>query len=526
VRAINASGPTYSNGSETAIWSFATGNVPGAFTKSTPANGALGLSLNPTLSWGSSSGATSYEYCYDNTIDNNCSTWTSTGVSTSIGISGLSTNTTYEWHVRAKNAVDTTYSNGLPAAFWSFTTGVMPGAFSKTTPIDGATGVALNPTLSWGSSSGATNYEYCYSLTNTCSVWNGVGASTSVGLSGLLPGTTYYWHVRAYNVVGQTYSNASESALWSFTTGSLPAAFSKTAPVNGATGISASPTLSWGSSSGAASYEYCYDTTNDNACTPWISTGTNTSVNLSGLSLNMTYYWHVKALNTYGETFTNGSATAFWNFTTGNLPGAFAKTAPANGATNLSLSPTLSWGSSSGAASYEYCYDTSNDNACTPWISTGTNTSVNLSGLSLNVTYYWHVKALNAHGETFSNGSAAAFWNFTTGNLPGDFLKVAPANGAADVSLSPTLSWGSSSGAASYEYCYDTTNDSACTTWISTGTNTSVGLTGLTQGMTYYWHVRANNDYGTTYSNGSATAFWSFQTQIQKVYYYLPVILK
>jgi len=206
-------------------------------------------------------------------------------------------------------------------------------------------------------------------------------------------------------------------------------------------------------------------------------------------------------------------------------PGAFNKTSPSNGATNVSLSATLSWGSSSGATSYEYCYDNSNDNACTTWTSNGTNTSVGLSGLSPSTTYYWHVRAVNIIGTTYANGSATDFWSFTTGNVPGAFIKTAPTNGATNILLSPTLSWGSSSGATSYEYCYDNSNDTACSSWTSVGLNTSLGLSGLSLNTAYYWQVRANNGIGTTYANGSATAFWFFKTATF-LFTHLPIIVK
>jgi hypothetical protein len=230
---------------------------PAAFNKSLPTNGATNQLLNPTLSWGASSGASYYEYCYDTTNDNDCTGWTNNGTATSVGISGLSTGTTYYWHVRAVNCIDTTYANGSDTAFWSFTTGIPPAAFNKTLPVDGATGQPLNPTLSWGTSSGATSYEYCYDTTNdsACSGWTNNGAATSVGLSGLSATTTYYWHVRAVNGFGTTYTNGSGTAFWSFTTGIPPAAFNKSLPVNGATSQLLNPTLSWEASSGVTRYE-------------------------------------------------------------------------------------------------------------------------------------------------------------------------------------------------------------------------------------------------------------------------------
>jgi hypothetical protein len=75
------------------------------------------------------------------------------------------------------------------------------------------------------------------------------------------------------------------------------------------------------------------------------------------------------------------------------------------------------------------------------------------------------------------------------------------------------LSWTASTGASSFEYCIDASNDNACSVWTSTGTNTSVGLSSLTPGTTLFWHVRAVNASGTTYADGAATTFWSFTTQ-------------
>ena len=94
---------------------------------------------------------------------------------------------------------------------------------------------------------------------------------------------------------------------------------------------------------------------------------------------------------------------------------------------------------------------------------------------------------------------------------PGAFGKSGPANNAVGQPTSVTLSWDASTNATSYEYCYDTTNDNTCSTWIGAGAAQSVGLSGLSAGTTYYWHIRANGS-ATTYANGSAMAFWNFTT--------------
>jgi hypothetical protein len=520
VRAINAAGTTYADGTSITFWSFTTlPNPPTAFGKFNPSNGATNQTTSPTLTWSASTGAASYDYCYDTTNDNACSSWTSNGTATSKVLNGLANDTTYYWHVRAINTGGITYADSSSFAFWSFTTMASPPpTFGKTSPVNGATNQSLSPTLFWGTSIGATSYETCYDTTNDnfCSTWTSNGLSTSRALSGLINGVTYYWQVRAINTSGTTYyADGASTAFWAFTTSvNPPAAFWKTSPANGATNQSASPTLTWNASAGATSYEYCYDTTNDNACSAWTSNGASTSIPLSGLGNGTTYYWHVRAINVYGTTYADGASTAFWSFTTSaNPPGAFGKASPTDGATNQSTSPTLSWGLSSGATSYEYCYDTTNNSACSVWTSNGASTSVPLSGLANGTTYYWHVRAVNVNGTTYADGTSTAFWSFTTSiNPPAAFGKADPINGAVGQSTSPTLTWNASTGADSYEYCYDTTNDNYCSAWVGNGTATSIALSGLFNNTTYYWHVRAINLVGTTYADGANTAFWLFTT--------------
>jgi hypothetical protein len=171
--------------------------------------------------------------------------------------------------------------------------------------------------------------------------------------------------------------------------------------------------LSWAASSGVTFYEYCFDTTNDGACTTWVNNGTATSVALGTLSAGTTYYWQVRAYNSFGTTFADGSSTAYWGFTTGTAPGAFGKVSPSNGAIEQPLSLVLNWGSSVGASSYEYCYDTIDNHECDGvWVSTGMNTNAAVSGLSDDTTYFWQVRALNVFGSVYADSET--WWHFTT----------------------------------------------------------------------------------------------------------------
>ncbi len=100
-------------------------------------------------------------------------------------------------------------------------------------------------------------------------------------------------------------------------------------------------------------------------------------------------------------------------YSTPPLPADFEKIAPSHASIDQSTSPTLSWQSSTEAASYEYCYYSVDPSDCDePWALSTAYTSVALSGLSFSTTYHWQVRAVNAGG--FTSANAGTWWSFTT----------------------------------------------------------------------------------------------------------------
>ncbi|HUH98961.1 MAG TPA: choice-of-anchor Q domain-containing protein, partial [Anaerolineales bacterium] len=277
-------------------------------------------------------------------------------------------------------------------------------------------------------------------------------------------------------------------------TPALPGAFNKFSPSNKATDQSINPALSWGSSAGAASYQYCYDTTNDNACSSWISSGPFTSINLSGLSPNTTYYWQVRALNSTGTAYANGSSTAFWSFKTMSLPAAFNKSSPASGSLKQPTNPILKWAASSGAASYQYCYDTVNNNVCdTSWVSTS-STNASLSSLSNNTIYYWQVRAVNLGGITYAN--AGAWWNFKVILAPPTL--TSPINNATRVGARPTFTWSDPNTSGVSGYTIQISTSAAFSSILMTGDVTTPSYTPAKNlpARTLYWRVEVRGANG------------------------------
>lgn len=265
---------------------------------------------------------------------------------------------------------------------------------------------------------------------------------------------------------------------------SIPPVPSLVSPTNGATGISATPTLTWNISTGATSYRLQVTLANGNVVfdTSGIIV---TFKQVSGLQNNTTYYWRVNATNSSGTS--DWSST--WNFTTitGAPTIAPVLNSPTNEITNVVINPTLLWNSVAGATSYEV------------QVSSGPNGSGNIifnqsvSGLSAmptgilcGSTYHWRVRAANSAG----NGPWSSSWSFTTvGCIPGVPVLGFPPDGAINQPLNVSLSWGSVSGATSYGVQVIKYPD---TTYYSVS-GISFIPPNLACGSTYQWRVRAEN---------------------------------
>lgn len=400
---------------------------PADFGKMLPADLDVDLLVDDvTLQWQQSTDASSYEVCYDTTDDDTCSNWVDNGTSTSKDLTGLDEGTTYYWQVRAINDGGETYADGSNDAFWQFTIDIDPsGDFTKTSPSNGITDLDAPVTLSWSPSINASHYEVCYATSEVnCTNWTSNGTSTTFVPGDLQGQTTYYWQVRAVNEGGETYADGSTDAFWQFTTDiDPPGDFTKINPGDGVSDIESPVTLSWNPSVNASHYEICY-AVSEVGCTNWISTGTGTSFVSGELQGQTTYYWQVRAFNDGGFTYANGSNDALWQFTTViDPPGDFAKLSPGDGTTDIDLTGTLSWNTSTNASFYEVCYATSEAD-CTNWLDAEKNTTYVLTGLQAQTTYYWQVRAVNSAGPTYADGSADGYWVFTTGEFKQIFLPL------------------------------------------------------------------------------------------------------
>ena len=310
---------------------------------------------------------------------------------------------------------------------------------------------------------------------------------TSATIPGLTESTSYQVQVLARNAEG----NSPWSLPGSGQTGALGAPdvphSLDAMPGNGQV------MLSWVQPSGGAEvtdYEYEQDVSGT-----WISTGsTDTSYTVTGLTNGQSYTFRVRAANSAGRS---AASTASASVTPATVPGA-----PTGLSATVSHEQVeLNWtapASNGGEPITGYEYEQGGSGT---WISTGgTATSYTVMGLTNGQPYRFRVRALNSVG---AGAASAASPNVTPATEPD-----APTGLSATVSDQEVdLIWtapASNGGAmiTDYEYELDFSG-----TWTSTGgTATSTTVTGLTNGQSYDFRVRAVNRAGAGLESFSQSA--------------------
>ena len=198
-----------------------------------------------------------------------------------------------------------------------------------------------------------------------------------------------------------------------------PAAPTLVSPADLATGVAIPAALSWNASTGATSYGVQVSTTSAFTTLAFSQTVTTTSASATGLAASTVYYWRVNATNA-GGTSAYSSVRSFTTAATPPpppIPPVPVLVSPANGATNVAATATLSWGASTGATSYRVQVSTSSTFATLFLDRPGvTTTSTSVTGLASQTLYYWRVSASNAAGSSAFSAARSFTTTCTNGN--------------------------------------------------------------------------------------------------------------
>ena len=242
----------------------------------------------------------------------------------------------------------------------------------------------------------------------------GVGGATLYTVTGLNDGTTYYFSLRGHDALG-VLSDFSSEVQATTAPGAPPTATALSLSASLPSPQIVGTTVTWLASAagGVTPYQFQWSLYGAGSWTawPWTSASTWTWAP----SVPGSDYQVKVAVRSSGSSNSAGELTQTAPFSIAPLPSApvaFTKTAPVAGTSGATLNPTVIWAASSGAASYEYCVDTRNDNKCgTAWTNV-TMLAATLSALTPNTTYWWQVRARNAAGVTEAN--ASTWWSFRT----------------------------------------------------------------------------------------------------------------
>ncbi len=343
----------------------------------------------------------------------------------------------------------------------SFTTEFIPIPPTCTTllsPINGATNVPVNTTISWNAVTDATGYLISIGTTaGGIEVVNSIDVSNTTTYTfsdNLQENRVHYVRITPYNAVGDATSCTEES----FTTGTgtltnPPSCTTLTNPINGATDVSIDTDISWNTSSNAEGYKLTIGSTSggndilDNEDVGYITTY-NLTTNLDETT---TYFVTITPYNTIGDA-TTCTEESFTTETIATIPNCTILTNPMNGATDASIDTDISWNASSNAEGYKLTIgSTSGGNDILDNEDVGNITTYDLTtNLDETTTYFVTITPYNTIGDA-TTCTEESFTTEIIATIPDCTTLTNPMNGATDVSIDTDISWNTSSNAEGYK---------------------------------------------------------------------------
>ena len=315
----------------------------------------------------------------------------------------------------------------------------------------------------------------------------GTSTTTSYSDSGLSATTVYTYTVEAQDSAGNTSAASASSSI------TTPAP-SDTTPPSAPTSLKAtvsgtSVALSWTAATdnvGVTGYKI-------DRTAVQIGTSTITSYNDSGLAHGTTYTYTVYAVDAAGNvSAVSNSASAT---IAAVLPGAPTAVTATAGDTTASV--TFSAPSSNGGAAItSYTVTASNGIKAM-----GSTSPIAVSGLTDGTAYTFTVVATNSVGNSVASTASNSVTPVHSATVPGAPTAVTALAGNASAAVRFTAPT-SNGGAPITSYTVTSTPGGIA----ATGTSSPITITGLTNGTSYTFTVKASNSVGSSVASAASTA--------------------
>ncbi|QQS22775.1 fibronectin type III domain-containing protein [bacterium] len=483
------------------------------------------------LTWsapGSNGGSAITDYLVEYKLNSEPTTWSTfndgTSTSTSATVTSLSNGSLYNFRVSAINAVGTGTASSTANATPSAPTAPAAPTIGTAVAGDESASVSFTP----GSNGGSTITGY--TVTSSPGGFTGTGSSSPITVSGLTNGVSYTFTVTATNAIGTSSASSASNAV-------TPNEEIPPSIPNLALWLDGADADNMSVSGDRISQVNDKSGNGKNATSASTARPTLVSNALNGRSV-MNFdgsddYFNIGSSITYRTVAIvakKSTSAAFSNYP--GLIGDFTGTSPGNGHVLNGIDGTTKLGSATSSFSLAHRNGTSiaasSGHDFSPlneyWIgvfqlpSSMTNTTSSI-GMINGGGRYWNgdIAEVIAYSSTITSDQRNILENYlsTKWNIAvsGPTVPGAPTSlGASRGDTQIGLSWSapaSNGGTAITDYIVEYKLSSEPTTWSTfndgTSTSTTATITGLTNGLSYDFRVKAVNIIGTGTASGTAT---------------------
>jgi len=507
-----------------------TGNAVSAAPDAPSSLVATAGNTQVALSWTApnANGSAITDYIVEYKLTSEPTTWTTfadgTSTSTSATVTGLTNSSAYDFRVKAVNGIGTSIASSTVSA--------TPSA--PTVPVAPTIGSALagnaSASVSFTSGSNGGSAITGYTVTSSPGGFTGTGASSPITVSGLTNGTPYTFTVIATNAIGNSYSSSASNSV-------TPSIEVPTTIGTIALWLDGSDASSITESGGLITQVNDKSGNNKNSTASGTTRPTLSSGALNGRSVmnfdGSTDYLNINSSVAYRTVavvakYTPGTTFADYNGIIGDFSGASpgaGHVLNGNSGTNKLATGTASFSSAyrNGtlvAGSSGHDFSPINEY----WIgvftlpASQTNTTSAIGKVNGGGRYWsGDIAEVIAYSSTLTTNERQSLENYLSTKW--GIAVVGPAVPGAPTALGATrgntqvgLSWtapASDGGTSITDYIVEYKLTSEPTTWTIFSDGTSAGttatVTGLTNGLSYDFRVRAVNFIGNSIASNTAT---------------------